>query len=556
MENNFKDWKMPVVAYNNYFGRQELLRSVLSVVYESNPTSIELIGDKRIGKTSFINIISKKSLHDSLGFDSSRRFFLIVDLQLCCIRNLSDFYLNILDLLISELEGTEGSVYQDLIAKIRELLCSDSIKDLEFRRICRSLHKLNTKLVVIFDEFQMLDSLDLRDLNFFDALRALQTAQYIMYITTSVKSMTNFVPSSLTTSDFFSYFDRIFIGNLDYDSTKSMILELAKRDKCELDEEDAKSILMYSGTHPVLVKIVAYYYIKNNKELDDKVKEKVQLEAKQNLDHWWNSLTNNQQLLLLNALRSENLDPNAPEVVELIKRGSLVAKEEVKLSSPLLADYLITKEDRAKAYLKSMFGGSWDLLSSDNKKILYTAEITYENHSEYPEAEIDWDSVINEYRKVFESQIKISIFEKIKEHPTHVNNIIEEECQSGHPNSDLARFLNSSSNHLELGTMAHVLRANSNLRGILQRLSGNSRLLQFNPTVHRLPNSLFCDTPIIDDLNEHHYENLVNVLEIVNRCYRREAAHGELMVKDICNRCRKDLITEKKILKKILQFIT
>tara|TARA_Y100000310_G_scaffold268793_1_gene281578 strand:+ start:10876 stop:12576 length:1701 start_codon:yes stop_codon:yes gene_type:complete len=562
MDNLFKNWRVPIDNPKEFYGRKEQFEVVYRELLKlSGASSIEIIGERRIGKTSLLKMISKPKFLKLNGLYYSNFIFILFDMQGSEMLTPKEFRCQMISLIKDDLESRNQEKYDKTIKFIDKIEKSTEIRQFDFERICKELKKLNIKLVILFDEFDSLEKHSELNVDFFDALRRIQTANYVLYITASTKRINQFVPTQIATSSFFSYFDRVYIGLLEKDEAKDLVISESKKIKVELENEELEFILNYAGTHPVLLKIVTYYFIKNRKDFNNKIniiKKEIIKEAKEIIDPQWDRLDTKKQLIILSVLKEERINENLiEEIQDLKERGFLIEKDKLRLFSKLFEEIISSKDDKATSNLKNIFGNSWVKLSKDNQISLRTAEITLENFKQYPEEELDWDGIINSYRKVFESEIREKIFDKIKEEPNYAIEVIksEEEYSKQHTrytmNRPLLSFMKKDSNHLLLGEMGKALRDNDAIKSFLKKFSNKDSFYEYEYPKDSLPKEVIYNDDF-SKLTNDSWNILGNVVTIVAKKYRNPKVHGSISPKNLCFECRENLLSERKIIKRLL----
>lgn len=562
MRNIFKDWKLPVRNCESFYGRKKQLEAIFEELAKDNPESIELVGERRIGKTSFLNIIRNKEFLKKNEINSEKYVFIYYDLQGRNILTPDNFYSNSLEIIIEELEERNNDIYLGLIELIKSLIISSKIRKFDFEKVCKKLNKLGVKIVVLFDEFDSLAKHDSLDIFFFDALRSLQTANCVCYITAAVKHIDKIVPSNLATSAFWSYFTRYYLGPFEKNEALELLQKESNKIEIELKDKEIEFICEYSGNHPSLLKIVTYHLLENRDIFEsdfDLIKKKIIKDANNIVDLHWHGLSSKEQTLILSLLKNHpTVDADLEELEELKLRGVILSSSKDKslsLFSKLFTEIISLKEDKITTYLKKLFGEEWDLLEPDSQISLKTGEIDLEHHKIYPDFEIDWN--IRSYTNVFESELKKKIFFKIRESPAQVQKIIQDEhdrkqkYEKYYVNDKLISFLNKDMDFIDLGAMSKAMRDNDELKNILKNASGNDSLYSYTFPKDALPRDWKQD--LAKGLwPTNAWDSLSNIILIVTEKYRNETSHGGIASKDLCLECRDNLIISKKIIQSIL----
>ena len=213
--------------------------------------SFSIIGEGRIGRTSFlVHILSKDTL-EKYGMDSEKYFLIYFNKGL-------------------PYQITKDALVESLVMKIEEQIQYNiEAKDIseKFHIYIDRLVSDGKKIVIAFDDFEILEPI--LDAEFSYWLRSIFQRENVMAITASQKSVKELEKGSDKTSPLYNIFANLRLGLFPGTETEKMIRDMFLRGGIELTEEEISFLADLSGGYPSLIQLVGHYYYEEKGENEE-----------------------------------------------------------------------------------------------------------------------------------------------------------------------------------------------------------------------------------------------------------------------------------------------
>jgi hypothetical protein len=223
----------PLRARERIFGRDDALRFIAGEL--SKYSSINIIGERRMGKTSLINhLIGHQSKYLISESEKPQIVLARIDLQqrITCDEL---FYGSILRELLNQLVSISTEKVREFESLRKELRKNPEADYTRFEQVLRRLADYNNRgrLVVVLDEFEILLKPVIPDSflfpSFFDSLRSLITADLMAMIIASRIPLFEYfsdpVKRHSLTSTFPTYFTPFVLRPLDQSAADALLLQ-------------------------------------------------------------------------------------------------------------------------------------------------------------------------------------------------------------------------------------------------------------------------------------------------------------------------------------------
>lgn len=315
------------VRGRDFFNRKEEIYTAIGFIRSLQ--SFSVIGERRIGKTSFLQQILLEEVLKAHGIDP-RKYIII--------------YLNIGSLPVI----TKEIFIKAIIERIKEQTQIEAEPESVFEKLETYVGKLasnDKNLIIALDEFEITTSI----LNFHFSywLRSIFERLNVMAITASRNTVAEITNDGMA-SPLFNIFGNLFLGLFTREETEMMISEMFLRGKEELDKEEISFLADLSGGNPYLVQLLGYHYYEERKKKGKIVycefENKMLYHLKDQFENYWNHLTKNEKDFLINP-KSMNLP-----VEHILRRKGFLIKENGKLKvfSRLFEKFLNIKKEKMK----------------------------------------------------------------------------------------------------------------------------------------------------------------------------------------------------------------
>lgn len=254
-------WRSVVRDPSMFYGRKQEIQDISSRLCGSVPLSISVVGPRRIGKSSLLWHISRRSSSLLKPEFYERLTFVYIDFQEAGSLTTSDLLrrtLNELDVQ-SELSTMSEDELKDLL--------QDNLATLEQRQ---------RSLILVFDEFD--SAVRYISAETLDYLRAL--AKYNLAYIIATKQPLNDICDTLESSPFSNIFTVLPLGLLPEEEAHSLIADPSAQQEVDFTREDLDFILDTAGCHPYLLQIACFYTFENRSNEEgslsyDEIREQV-----------------------------------------------------------------------------------------------------------------------------------------------------------------------------------------------------------------------------------------------------------------------------------------
>lgn len=192
--------RLPIKDANEFFGREDELARIFSLIDSKQPQSISIVAERRIGKSSLLYQVYLRYKNALQNPDNY--IFCNLDKYPSC----ESFY--------EEVMKSTGLSYS---------------KPIDYHAFEEGLRKNNKKLVLLLDEFDVLIK-DIRfDSGFLEGMRSLASAYDLSYITASQRPLNNICHQEAKDSPFFNIFHWIDLSVFKREEAEEMLSTLSER---------------------------------------------------------------------------------------------------------------------------------------------------------------------------------------------------------------------------------------------------------------------------------------------------------------------------------------
>lgn len=327
----------PIKEPSFFFDRQTEVGRALDLLRRGQ--SLSVIGQRRIGKTSFLNHVSHPEILVRHGLRPEKFLFALVDCQELASRSQNENYARIVEAIEERLPVTGP-------ASLPEMVGARSAGYETLRQIVRHLHRVDVQVVVVFDEFEYMTRNAGLDASFFPSLRSLTAVHNVAFVTATRVPLVRLGYARTTDvgSPFFNYFFPTQLGLFELGSCRNMVQTLVKRGEVELDEAVVNWIVQVGGNHPFLTQVAGYWAWElwcQKRSLEPRGMEGLQSAVYEDMEghflYCWHHLTQREREALV-SLPSES---RTPAVERLIQLGLVVEERGYyRPFSPLFAVFI------------------------------------------------------------------------------------------------------------------------------------------------------------------------------------------------------------------------
>lgn len=322
MENPYASGKLGA-----FYGWQEQKMGILERLGKQYPESCEIIGPRRIGKsTLFHHLYDNKPLYrDYFDDDIEKYLYVLLDLQ-------------------SEAYATKAGFFDGLYRTTLATLPADfQIGDEKPRSLSENFHAMvkkladkGFKLICFLDEFDSITARPEFDETFFSELRSLASGQLpLAFVTGTFQPLRELCHSvGVQSSPFFNIFMPFEIGLLRLHEAIELIETPSRNAGIPYDERDTNFILTLAGHHPYLLRCACYHLFERKttvKQLSAEdyrsVKEQFMQETRAYMEYCWEELRDEEKEILSQLVQSPRIKIQAEASLRsLLKKGLVQEK--------------------------------------------------------------------------------------------------------------------------------------------------------------------------------------------------------------------------------------
>ncbi len=224
---------------HRFFGRRREVTRIFSRIGAARPQSVSVVGERRIGKSSLLNHIASPEVQARHLDAPAPYVFVKMDLQERKNLSLSEFFRELILLLMQAADFSEALT-----------------PDFEgVRMAVAALQRKGRKIVILFDEFDVVTSNQHFGEEFFSFFRSLANNYDLAYITSSKRDLQELCHTSkVADSPFFNIFSTINLSVFSRDEALQLIGQPSAESGAPL-EPHADAILKLSGYFPFFIQI-------------------------------------------------------------------------------------------------------------------------------------------------------------------------------------------------------------------------------------------------------------------------------------------------------------
>ncbi|MBU7025460.1 MAG: ATP-binding protein [Theionarchaea archaeon] len=308
------------VKNDKFYNRKEEIETAIGFIRSLQ--SFSVIGERRIGKTSFlVHILSKERLSEH-NMDPEK--YIVVYFSI------SSLY-----------KPTEDTFVKTIVKNIQEKT-EIEIKSVDvfetLKTLVENLASDDKNLIIALDEFEIIAPI-LGD--FSPQLRHIFQLPNVVAITASQKTIGELSPDG-TASPLFNIFSNLSLGLFSKEETEDMIKDMFHKGEQELREDEVSFLADLSGGNPWLIQLLGFHYF--NKEMTrGEFENKMLDQLKDVFEGYWKHLSKEEREFLLNVETSNN-----NHVGHNLEKKGFVIRENRKwrIFSPLFQKFLSTKKEK------------------------------------------------------------------------------------------------------------------------------------------------------------------------------------------------------------------
>ncbi len=320
----------------DFYGRKsEVQRIYARIAAASRPQSISVVGDRRIGKSSLLHFLYHPQNRRKYLANSETYVFAFIDFQEEPISSLQEFF---------------GAIYNALSQEYLGAFNIPARPDYRgFRSLVRSFDAHGIRMIVLFDEFELVTSNPRYDPEFFAFFRSMANKYNIAYVATTAKELQSLCHSKeIATSPFFNIFSNLNLTTFKLEEARELICAPSDAAGHPL-EPYVEDILNLAGLFPFYLQMacsVFFELAKNGVPRDAamlrEAKRQFLEEAGVHFKNTWEKFAPAEQNVIKNIITGKKLrEADSYLVNKLLKESYVVEKNgQFAVFSPAFSDFL------------------------------------------------------------------------------------------------------------------------------------------------------------------------------------------------------------------------
>lgn len=279
----------------DFYNREAEISQILGLL--RNGQSVSLIGPRRIGKSSLLIHFTRNSVRAQMQLDPPNALFVLIDCQEFGGSPPEEIYEALLDGLLDAAQEAGLSVKADQSPGTYRAL----------DRILHQIHKNDTTVVVLLDEFELLAANEQLTPYFFARLRGLTTKYGLAYLTASQRPLFAITAEEeILSSPFFNIFVTLPLGLFSVEASQQMIRDRLENIDCSFSDELIDYLIYLVGPHPFFLHVAAYHAFQAMAQETTLTKKAefaqldgpIEVEADSHLGYLWQNLSAEEQYAL------------------------------------------------------------------------------------------------------------------------------------------------------------------------------------------------------------------------------------------------------------------
>ena len=283
----------PINKPDGFIGRGHELNQILNRLRDESFSSISIVGERRIGRTSLLKILPVQSVD---------AHFIYIDLQMIEPEDQRlDFWHEVLSQLENQIADSEVK------AIIKTFRQAGRIKNRFLNRLFGKLDNAGLSIVLLLDELEHLADNPNFGANFFYGLRSLALNHRLALVTTSQTELDNLSLSDPKSgaSPFFNIFGIVYLGSFKPEEVEQFFDHYLAGTGIQFTSEERDFLRTIAGLHPYYLTVGggllfdAYLNLPLLRERSEYVKHYFAAEAKDALRYSWSHTAKVEKILVL-----------------------------------------------------------------------------------------------------------------------------------------------------------------------------------------------------------------------------------------------------------------
>jgi serine/threonine protein kinase len=339
-----------------FYGRDIEVEKIYSRIGSSRPQSISIVGERRIGKSSLLNFIYHPANRLKYLKRPDEFIFIFIDFQEQRGIEIPEFFSIIYEALYEEFHGN------------LELSVEPNYEG--FKRIISTFDDQGLKLILLFDEFELITKNTNFNSEFYSFCRSIANNFNVAYIVSSGRNLQTLCHSrQISDSPFFNIFSNLTVGQFNRTEAVSLIRGPAEKMNYKL-QPYVNFILDIAGFYPFFIQIACaalFEHVKDGKAennvLMEAVKEDFIDEAKVHFQQIWETANVDEREVMLALSSGKKIQPSQDYLVKILEKEGYVkpGKKRPVVFSSLFEEYILNRYgsgSKSRSFIWPFSGGT------------------------------------------------------------------------------------------------------------------------------------------------------------------------------------------------------
>jgi len=321
-----------------FYGRRNEIEKIYSRIGSSRPQSISLVGERRIGKSSLLSFIYNPLNRRKYLKNPDEYVFIFIDFQEHRGIGITEFF---------------TIIFQALLEAFNGKLEIDAEPNYEgFKRVISAFDEQKLKLILLFDEFELVTKNENFDTEFYSFCRSIANNYNVGYLVSSGRNLQTLCHSKqISDSPFFNIFSNLTLGQFTLEEAKSLISKPTEKLNFSLSPY-TDFILDIAGFYPFFIQIACaalYEQLKNGAHHDksflEKVKDDFLDEARVHFQQIWTMADDDQREVFLNVSNGKKIQTAQEYLLKILEKEGYIkpGKKHPEIFSSLFKEYILNR---------------------------------------------------------------------------------------------------------------------------------------------------------------------------------------------------------------------
>lgn len=291
----------PIDEFQRFVGRQREIEQVYSRLLSAFE-STSIVGERRIGKTSFLKILAHPTTQQRFGIDNEKYIFIYQDFQFIAENTVpTRFWQRVLRAIKRAVKQ-----HDSIVEEIDNALRAEEIDNYALDDVFTVIDDEDLYIVLQLDEFENVTRNQHFDNDFFGGLRALAIHHNLALVTCSRHDLIELTHSeSLRSSPFFNIFATMNLRPFSHEESLRLVSTYLSHTEVAFTPTELDHVFELAGYHPYFLQMTCHHlFATYEQDLDEDTRkhyliDKVRREASALFRDYWQNSTVAQQILML-----------------------------------------------------------------------------------------------------------------------------------------------------------------------------------------------------------------------------------------------------------------